>query len=252
MNYIDDEFEYQPETIDGAIFLSEIPVSLMKEQLRSQFEEPLEYRKRDILESFIDKYNESLQIEVPEDDLDELETLREDFVCFIKDLFEKHLHVGFPTLEDDDVEEQHDLLHFTYRFFIRNIKKNFVNVILNYIDENKEAICNSVNRKKDITSLSLKKEINDADDIAIIANLSDIVDMVFETYREGERYDILDFIKNTDYNSPSLETQYVTESYEEDRITGNFIECYMDMINNDFRHEIESKVRTKYLKKNRK
>lgn len=252
MEYIDDEFDYQPESLDGAIFLSEIPLTLLKEQLKSQFEEPLEYRKRDIMESFIDKYNESLQIEVPEEDLDELETLRQDFICFLRDLFEKHLQVGFTTLSNDDVEDQHDLLHFTYRFFIRNIKKNFVNVILNYIDDNKEEICDSVNRKKDITSLSLKKEISDPDDIAIIANLSDIVDMVFAAYQEGERYDIMDFIKNTDYNSPSLETEYVYDAYENDEITGNFIDKYIGMITNDFRHEIESKVRKKYIKNKRK
>lgn len=250
--YIDPEFEYQPESLEGAIFLSEVPVSLMKNQLLSQFQEPLEYRKRDVVSSFIDKYNQSLEIEVPEDDLDDLEKLKDDFIIYLKELFEDYLHIGFPNLEMLDLEDQFDLLHFTYRFFIRNIKKNFVNLILNYIDENKDELCTSVSRKKDITSLSLKKELNNPDDILIIANLSDITDIVFEEYRNGTKYDIMDFIKSTDYSNPSLETEFVYDKFDSDDITGNFIKKYISMVDNDFQHEIELKVRTKYLKTNRK
>ena len=42
---------------------------------------------------------------------------------------------------------------------------------------------------------------------------------------------------------PCLETQLVSSAFDEDRLTGNFIEKYMDAVSKTLRFDIEVKVR---------
>ena len=41
------DYEYEGNDIDDEIMLSDLPLSLMMETIRSQFEDPMEYRKKD-------------------------------------------------------------------------------------------------------------------------------------------------------------------------------------------------------------
>ena len=50
-------------------------------------------------------------------------------------------------------------------------------------------------------------------------------------------------------DEPVLELEYVQSAYNDFELTGNFIEKYLDMIDDDFLTEIQSKMRNKILKK---
>lgn len=251
--YEDDEFDYKPESLDSAIFLSDVPVEIMKENISNQFTNPIDYRKNDIVATFIDNYNASLEIEADDDEYENLDELRTEFIDHVKSLFEEKLQVGFPDLDDNSDDDIHDIIHYTYRFFIKNIKKNFVNVILNYIDNNKSTVCSALEKKKDITTMSIKKEMSTPEDTLIVSNMQTVIERILDSYREMEGdCDVEDFIKNTDYSSPSFETQYVTGLYENDLMTGNFLPQYIEMVSGDFMVDIETKVMSKYIKTHRK
>lgn len=125
---------YDTTEIDNELFLSTIPLNLIEEAIKSQFDDPLEYRKTDYIQSFLNKYQFSVD-NMYEEDQNELNELHDDFIDFIKNIFYEYLSIGIPNIEDKSEEEQHQIIHYVYRYFITNIKKNFTNLIINYIEK---------------------------------------------------------------------------------------------------------------------
>ena len=232
-------------------FLSEIPISLMKENIKDQFECPLENRNRDHIETFIKMYQFSKDnVNAYEDsDLDEIIEMRDDFYIFMRQLFNTYLGIGFVDFDDKSQERQDDLIHYTYRFFIKNIKKNFVSYIMTVIGEKHDEygrLYDEYGLKKDVTSASFKKEIDDGAGIYVLSKLSDVIDDIL-----SEEISIDEFFEKCDGDDPRLETKFVKEAFDDLEITGNFVENYIQMIDADFISEIESKVRNKVLKQSR-
>lgn len=131
----------------------------------------------------------------------------------------------------------------TYRYFIVNIKHNFSSFCLNYILRNKRELSDTLPKKKDVSSLNLKRDGIDADDIVIVSNLYTIILNIIE-----QNHDVDEFILNSDVNDPRLETDMMNEYYENFTVTGNFYPEYRKMLNTPFIKEIESKLRNKILK----
>ena len=61
------------------LFLSEVPISLLQHSIETQFDDPLENRKRDYIQSFINKYEFSKE-NMLDDDLEMLELSRDEFL----------------------------------------------------------------------------------------------------------------------------------------------------------------------------
>ena len=241
------DYEFEPTPSDAEIFLSDEPINLLKQHIRSQFTDPMNY-KFDYVGSYIESFRMSvLQVET-DDDEDDLERMNDDFVRFMLNIFEKYLGLGFPDFEEKSYEEQHDILHMTYRYFIVNIKHNFSSFCLNYILRNKKELSENQPKKKDVSSLNLKRDGIEADDIVIISNLYDIIQNIIF----GQDHDVDEFILNSDVNDPRLETDMMNEYFENFTVTGNFYPEYRKMLNTPFIKEIESKIRNKILKSYKK
>ena len=222
------DYEFEPTPTDAEIFLSDEPINLLKQHIRAQFSDPMNY-KFDYVGSYIESFRMSvLQIET-DDDENDLERMNDDFIRFLLNIFDKYLGLGFPDFEEKSYEDQLDILHMTYRYFIVNIKHNFSSFCLNYILRNKRELSDTLPKKKDVSSLNLKRDGIDADDIVIVSNLYTI-------------------ILNSDVNDPRLETDMMNEYYENFTVTGNFYPEYRKMLNTPFIKEIESKLRNKILK----
>ena len=240
------EYYYQPSNLDDELFLCDTPLDVLESSIKYQFQYPLEYRKKDYIQSFITKYDFSVE-SMDEDDMFSLEMYHDEFMGFMLKIFDEFLNIGFVDFDNKSEEDQHDLIHLTYRFFIKNIKKNFVNIITNYINENKDELNGSLERKKDVTSLNFKTEIEDEYDILVLSNLADIIDQALDDIRSA--YDVDQFFKMCATDEPILELDFVSSRYENMELTGNFLEKYVDMIDSDFRFEIQSKIRNRILKK---
>lgn len=244
-----EDFNYEPNEIDSDVFLSKIPVSLMKENIKVQFKDPLENRKKDHISTFITTYNYSKDNEdaLDEEESDALTEMRDDFYAYMQQMFQDYLHLGFVDFDDLSEEDQDEMIHYTYRFFLMNIKKNFVCLILNFIEERREdyeEVVNSGVELKDITANSFKKDIDDPVDIYILSKLGKIIDDILHS-----DIDVDTFFAMCDTEDRCLETDFVEEKFENNQITGNFVSYYIDMLDADFISEIESKVRNKILKK---
>lgn len=240
------DYGYNPNEVDSEIFLSDIPLSLMKETIRNQFEEPLEYRKNDYLQTFFNKY-EFTKENMTEDDEEEVEELYSGFISFMEEIFKEFLGIGIPNLDDMSEEEQEEIIRFIYRYFIIDIRKNFVNVIYNYIKERKEKIAERMDKKKDVTYLSLKKYVDDEDEIVILSNLGEVINDIL-----SEEFTIDEFFKYSRTDKNELEIDFVSDRYDTCDITGNFVSYYINMVDEELKMEIECKVRNKILKKYKK
>lgn len=245
---MDNEFNYQPNEINSDSFLSEIPLSLMKENIKAQFEDPLEYRKKDHITTFLNMYYYSKENAdaFEDEDIDNVIELRDNFYSFIQNILREYLGIGFVNFDDASENEQDKIIHFTYRFFLINIKKNFVCYISNYLDEHRGMFITDDEKRKDVTSLSFKKEVTDAEDISILSNLLNVINTIL-----NDDIDMEDFFRMCD-DDECLETVFVSKAFDDNTITGNFIPKYIDMLDTDFISEIESKIRNKILKKYKK
>lgn len=233
------------DEIENELFLSAIPLNLLEEAIKSQFNNPLEYRKTDYVKSFINKYKFSIN-NMYEYDQAEVESLQTDFVDFMVKMFYNYLQIGIDNIDDYNEDNQHELIHFTYKFFINDIKKNFVNIICNIIDNKKDEITSICNKKKDVIYLNFKSEINNEYDVLVLSNLSTIINYVLSL-----DFTVDDFFElcESDNNNAQLDLQYVKKQFDSFTLTGNFVPMYKKMINKDFKNELESKVRNKILKK---
>ena len=234
---------YTANEIENEIFLSSIPLNLIEEAIKTQFDDPLEYRKTDYVQSFLNKYKFSLDNMYEGDQL-ELDELHDDFIVFMKNIFYEYLAIGMPNVEDMPEDDQHRLIHYTYRYFITNIKKNFTNLITNYIDKNRNDIASIFVKKKDVIYLNFKAEIDDEFDVLVLSNLSSIIEHILV-----EDYDIDTFLELTTSDELSVELEFVKAQFDDFTLTGNFIQSYIAMVDSYFRNELESKVRHKILKK---
>lgn len=239
------DYNYFPMDIDDELFLTDVPLNVIENSLSTQFDDPLEYRKNDYVQSFITKYNFSRE-NYREEDLMDLDSIRDEFVSFMLEKFDTYFNVGFVDFDSLDEEHQHEAIHIIYRFFIKNIKKNFVNITWNYIQKRKKEIQEIVEKKKDVTTAAFKQEINNEYDIQVLSNMSKIIDYVFAQMRLSDDVDI--FFKWCQGDDYILELEYIKMMYSKMKVTGNFIDKYIDMIDDDFKSEIQSKIRNKILR----
>lgn len=241
------DYDYAPLDPDTDALLSEIPLELLKEHILSQFREPLNGVSNDMLSSFITNYKFIDDQINDEANRIRYDNIRNDFVNFMKETFSNYLGIGFPeldTMNDDDV---FDMIYITYRFFIMMIKKNFTAVIMNSIeDENrKEFIISHYEKRKDVTTFRFKDENMLEDyDMLVISNLYEIIRDLLE-----EDMDVDTFFRMCEYDDVSYELDTLRDAFDNFAITGNFYRKYVDILDDDFIYEIESKVRHKILKK---
>ena len=241
------DYNYIPNDIDTEMMLTEVPIDILEENILEQFQNQLENHQMDYISNFIIKYRYSKAVvestENEDDDL-ELQRIRTDFLDFIEKTFQEKLDIEFPDLEGMIEEDQDDCIHFTYRFFITNFKQNFVNLVLNYIEKHKKEICDFLPKKKDVSTLTFRKDIEDPDDILILTNLDEIID-----YALSRGFTVEEFLDLIDRDEPSLERYLLEQYYDEAKIVGNFLDKYFRMVTRNFKIEIECAVRNDILKK---
>lgn len=236
--------EYDVTQTDST-FLSQVPVALLADNIVTQFANPDNFRM-DYVASFIDSYNYSKEFIEDDDELRELNSHHDEFMEFMKDTFSNKLGLGIVDFGEMGFEEQENLIHFTYRFFIINMKNNFFNLFYNFINENKDFLIENSKRKKDVTSQAFRKELTE-EDALILANLSDIMNYVMTDAELTSD----DFLRLCEGETPSTEVTLVAEYFDDFILTGNFVPYYVRMLRTPMRIRIEGEIRNRILKKYR-
>ena len=106
----------------------------------------------------------------------------------------------------------------------------------------------SLPKKKDVSTSSLKQAVTDPDDLTIVVSIAEAIHMILS----DEDVTVEKFLEGSRGEDANLENEYISEAYDEFKINGNFVMNYFKMATEDFRVEVECKVRNKILKKYRK
>lgn len=240
-NYYKSDFESE---LNDELFLSEMPLSLIEESIRQQFEYPLDFRKRDYIDTFIQKYTFTKENMTEDEILDGLDELHDKFLIFVMNIFEEYLDIGFVDLDTLPEDEQFNMIQIPYRFFIKHMKRNFTNLVMNYLEQHRTEIVDILPKRKDVTTNRLREELDDEEDITILANLDEVIEYIF-----NQEMDIDTFFSLCEGEESSMELDFTKCQFDEFNLTGNFVEKYKEMVGWEFRTSLESKLRNKILKK---
>ena len=241
----DDDKEYDPSAIEDEMFLSEVPQGLMLDAIETQFNHPFERGEQvDYLQSYIRNYTCSHDNFETDDDEIELDRLCNRFISTIKDFFREYFGIGFPDLDDENLDDQLETLHLVYRYFITNAKRNINTLIFTRISESINILAEEYGRRDDILTNSLPDNIP-TNVQSIIGNL----DIIVDSFLTEEAYEGIDqFVESSRTTGNDLEATTVLNLIEEDRLTGNFIGDYLYKIDSPARTNIISKIRKRLLK----
>jgi len=235
--------------IEDDSFLTEVPLNLMENSIITQFEDPFYYRKKDYVQDFMTKYERIKEDETQEDEND-AESLKDEFILFMSKTFDKYLDIGLNDIEAKSEENQFDIIHYAYTFFIRRIKRNFVNIICNEMKKHTEEISSAISEKnaknKNVTYSTFKDEIDDENIVNILSHSNAAVKIVLE--KIDSTYSVDDFFQYCELDEPEIDKEYVEKCFNEFYLTGNFISKYVSMITEEFIIELEAKLRSHILK----
>ncbi len=247
MNFDTEQFELTSDLeIDS--LLTDLPFDLMKENLRDQINDPLSttinyvnviMEKCDIIKQ--DYYEHS-------DVLNNINSSLRNFFDFIITEIDNKYRL------DIDLSDQNDktvilIGEALYNFLILRYKKNIGRYIYTYIVRNRKSLIellDKVPKKKDVTSISLRKKIKNKDDILIISNLPTLIKHIINL-----NIDALDFIRYA-CNDEYYEGNMIKHLIVNGNITGNFVVNYLNLLINEYDEiidEIQTDIKLKLMKK---
>ena len=242
------DYGYTPNDISYEEFLSEAPLDLIKESIRTQFSDPIDYNKKDYIAAFINmyKYSEEKASAFEDEDTDSIHYLRDNFYAFMLSMFKKKLGIGVNDFDEMSMDDQDEMIHYVYRFFLSNCKKNFTNIVMSHIEENHDEYASIADDEEDVTKNSMKRYVDDPADVYVLSHLRGIIQEALDGDMDVDDF----FARCDDTEDPCLETAFVKNKYDDFTLTGNFVPMYFDLTDyKDFLTEVESKVRHKILKK---
>lgn len=228
--------------------LGDLPIDIIKENIKSQILDPLTFstnQAEQVYETLEEAMNEFGHIDEYRGEIFEL---KDNFSIFLLTEINNKFNLEIDTENLDDYEV-HNIAKNCYDFFIVNLREVLTNFILNYICLNKSNISSVFDdeyKKKDVTTINMKKLTKNKDDVIILSNINSVINYILDIEHQPE-----------DFMELAIEPgEYVGESVKDYvnsfKIAGNFV---FNLINelklshNDVIDEIASSV-ILYIKNN--
>lgn len=157
--------------------------TLLEEDIKQQLEDPF-----DANVNCIEAFNQQVKEVLTDSDIDtdDIKTIKDERLSFytgiIELISEKYrLDCDTETIASKNLEEVSDICEAMYSFFVLKLKKNIKNMMLNYALSNKKEICKNLDylkKKKDVTTMSLRKKIEDPDISTIASNIQEVLNYI--------------------------------------------------------------------------
>ncbi|WP_304576736.1 hypothetical protein [Romboutsia ilealis] len=244
---MNDEYEIL-NTIDLDMMLSDLPIDLMKENIRYQVENPLGVGS-DYSTIIMDKCNTIIkEYAQVEDVVNEIEQTLDEFYRFIINLLDEKFNLDI-DYENMSTKEIIQIGHVLYKFFILRYRKNVSKFIYKFIVKNKKKLAaNYTNddKRKDVVTVVLKKKTKNKDEIRILSNLPLVIKEILSLSHDPEEF--MDMCCGNDL----YEAEVVKELISDFVISGNFTDRYLSLIldqYNDVLDEIQIEVKIKLMKR---
>lgn len=235
-------------TIDLDILLSDLPIDLIKENIRYQIDNPLGVAS-DYSTIVMDKCNTILkEYSQVEDVKNEIEQTMEEFYRFMIHLIDEKFNLDI-NYENMSAHQVIMTGHILYKFFILRYRKNVSRFIYKFIVKNKKKLAaNYTNddKRKDVVTVVLKKKTKNKDEIRILSNLPLVIKDILSLEHQPEEF--MEMCCSTDL----YEAEVIKELIEDFTISGNFTDSYLSLIldqYNDILDEIHVEVKIKLMKR---
>ena len=162
--------------------LKNLHEELISENIKEQIKNPF-----DIKTNFVEMFSESFVSALESQDLDSdskkkiISEAKAFYINTINLIDEKFdLECDTETF-CEQIATLKDYCEAMYWFFVIKYKKNAKNIMVKYIIKNKKSICNNLEyfkKKKDVTTVSLKRKISDVDTTLLVSNLPEVLDYI--------------------------------------------------------------------------
>ena len=212
--------------IDLDIILSDLPMDLILSSIEYQINHPLDIDV-DYCTIVFDKCAQVFrEFNGMQDVIADMEEILNKFcISVLTRLDEKfHFDINYDNLTPYDVTKMTALL---YKFFILRYRKNVSRFIYNYIQKNRKMIAEQFateDKRKDVTTLVMKKMTKNKDDIRIISNLPIIIKNIL-----GMSHDPIEFMEL----AAPVDLYYcgeIVEMLKDFTLSGNFTKYYLNTI----------------------
>lgn len=226
--------------------LNDLPLDIIKENITTQVNDPLLYESdycSEVYETFDEATNEFGHIDEYKK---ELEELRDKFNLFVLSEIDGKFGLGidYNSMSEYEVEE---LAKNTYQFFIVEFREKINEFILNYILSNKMSLSEMYDedyRKKDVTTLNMKKKTKNRSEVIILSNLPTIISFILDSDHQPE-----EFIELSS-EAEEMVAEYIKNATTSFTISGNFVSSVLNEIkfaHNDAIDEIASTIRMELI-----
>lgn len=235
--------------IDVERIMGDLPIEVIKENILTQIDNPLLYTT-----DYVDDVYGTL--ENAKQELSHIDQYREDiseeydkFNIFLLSNVSRRFDLGI----DVEILDSHELDHLAYDcylFFIVYLKENLENFLYNYIISHKEelgSMFDSEYKRKDVTTMNMKKACNDKNDILILSNLSEVINYILDI-----EFDATDFVELC-IEPGELVGERIKEFVNDFTIPGNFVPLILDELrinHNDLIDEFVSTIRLNITENN--
>ena len=247
MNFQSDDYEISSE-LDTDILLVDLPMNLIREQIRDQINEPL-LTNVNYIENVIDIIR-TLRTQYEEDPetLATINNFTVDFFSFLINEIDGKFDMGLVT-EGFDIDQYIQVGSSLYTFLILQYQKNVTRFIYRFIVKNKKMLVESFEgqtKKKDVTTIAVKKKIKNKDDALIVSNLPSVINYIMNL-----EIDAMSFLKYIGGDSV-YEGAVIKNLIQDGLMIGNFTQAYLNTIRVDYDQvldDIQTEVKLKLTKK---
>ena len=212
--------------------IRDLHYELISENIRDQIEDPFDNNT-----NFIETFSETCEQmkDTYENNIDVLNQIKQgekDFYMEIIRLIDTKydLDIDFDTIQDHFNNKDIQMMCETlYEFFIIKYKKNIKSFFVNFINNNKSQILNefeSLRKKKDVSTISLKKKISNKDMVPIVSNILEVISFIKSLEVTPERF-------ITYYNLDKVYNAKLKGYIEDNIITGNFVNTFLGPVFDD-------------------
>lgn len=232
--------------IDVDRILGDLALDLIKENIETQVKDPVYYSIdycEEVFETLDRAYDELGHIEDYKLQIDEI---RDTFITYVLDLLNTKFNLDI-SIENKTPGELKDIMYSCYRVFVIDFREIVENFLTSYVNLNKFSLADMFEdqfKRKDVTTVNIKKLTDSKEDILVIANLPDIVSHILDL-----EHDPVDFM-NLGAEVEEYHASKVMEYLNDFTIAGNFTSAVLNEIkftHNDIIDSINSNIRLQLI-----
>lgn len=247
MNFQSEEYEIA-SSLETDLLLVDLPMDLIRAQIRDQINEPLQ-NNVNYIENVLD-FIETFHAQNDGDD-DAARTVNNftvDFFAFIIEEIDTKFDLGINT-EAFEMYQYKEVGAALYTFLILQYRRNITKFIQRFIIKNKKMLVDNFDgqiKKKDVTTIAVKKKVKNKDDALIVSNLPTVINSIMNM--DIDALTFLKYVGADENHEASMMRNLILEGI----MMGNFTRAYMDTIRVDYDQvldEIQTEVKLKLIKK---